>query len=218
MPNKLPTYERRTGDPHLQPATIDPEGIVTGYPIVFNQRTRIGDMFDEEIDAHALDAADLSDIVFAINHDDAMLPLARHRRGRRSTMDVTIDGHGLAIEARLDKENNVNSRALISAVERGDVEDMSFAFGVEIAGDEWSDLDKPIPFRRITKIRKVFEVSAVNVGAYPQTSINARSAAALENEKRALENARAAALENEKTARLALEKEKFKFLSEVNKK
>ena len=33
------------------------------------------------------------------------------------------------------------------------------------------------------KIRKVYEVSAVNDGAYPQTSINARSLSSLDNEK-----------------------------------
>ena len=56
------------------------EGIIEGYPIVFNQRTAIGDFFFEEIDSHALDNADLSDIKFMVNHDDGMIPLARHRQ------------------------------------------------------------------------------------------------------------------------------------------
>ena len=176
------------------------EGIIEGYPIVFNQRTAIGDFFFEEIDSHALDNADLSDIKFMVNHDDGMIPLARHRRGKRSTMDINIDDAGLHITTRLDIEKNETARALCSAVDRGDIEDMSFAFGVEVSGDEWFDLDKPMPIRRITKISRVFEVSAVNDGAYPQTSIYARSPATLDNDKKTLDSVLAVALENEKRA------------------
>lgn len=175
------------------------EGIIEGYPIVFNQRTAIGDFFFEEIDSHALDNADLSDIKFMVNHDDGMIPLARHRRGKRSTMDINIDDAGLHITTRLDIKKNETARALCSAVDRGDIEDMSFAFGVEVSGDEWFDLDKPMPIRRITKISRVFEVSAVNDGAYAQTSIYARSAT-LDNDKKTLDSVLAVALENEKRA------------------
>ena len=86
---------------------------------------------------------------------------------------------------------------------------------IMVSGEEWFDLDKPIPTRRITKISKVFEVSAVNDGAYPQTEIYARSAS-LDNAKNALDNARAVALDNEKRAKaqasLSLEKQKFLYL------
>lgn len=199
-----------------QPVTIKPlEGIVEGYPIVFNARTNIGNWFFEEIDPHALDEADLSDIKFLVNHDNRMIPIARHRRGKRSTMEVNIDINGMPITATLDIENNVNSKMLCSAVERGDLEDMSFAFGIEVAGDEWSDLDKDMPVRRITKISKVYEISAVNDGAYPQTSISARSAS-LDNAKTMLDNIRAQTLDNEKPNDIDLinlEKEKFIFLN-----
>lgn len=215
---------RRSVPNDTQPVNIKPvEGIIEGYPIVFNQITPIGDLFFEEIDEHALDGADLSDIKFLVNHNDDMIPLARHRRGKRSTMDISIDEHGLSILAKLDIENNSTSKAVCSAVERGDIEDMSFAFGIEVTGEEWSDLDKNMPHRRITKIGKVFEVSAVNDGAYPQTSISARSAS-LDNEKKALDNARAVALENENRAAkekaqaaLMLEKQKFLFMEELRK-
>ena len=96
---------------------------------------------------------------------------------------------------------------------------MSFAFGIMVSGEDWRDLDKDMPTRRITKISKVCEVSAVNDGAYPQTSINARSLASLDNDKIALDNAKAAALDNEQRRRDAdsqaafnLAKEKFLFL------
>lgn len=204
----------------MQSPTVEPtKGIIEGYPIVFNERTAIDDYFFEEIDPHALDEADLSDVKFMVNHNDGMIPLARHRRGKRSTMDIAIDERGMRIQTTLDVENNSTARELCSAVQRGDIEDMSFAFGIMVSGEDWRDLDKDMPTRRITKISKVCEVSAVNDGAYPQTSINARSLASLDNDKIALDNAKAAALDNEQRRRDAdsqaafnLAKEKFLFL------
>ena len=143
--------------------------------------------------------------------------------GKRSTMDVEIKPDGLHVRTTLDIENNATARELCSAVTRGDIEDMSFAFGVLVSGYEWRDLDTDMPTRRITKISKVFEVSAVNDGAYPQTSIYARSPASLDNDKIALANAKAAALENEQrrqadesqaAAKLELAKQKFLFVEE----
>ena len=48
-------------------AAIDPlKGVIEGCPIVFDKRTAIGDLFYEEIDPHALDDADISDVKFMI--------------------------------------------------------------------------------------------------------------------------------------------------------
>lgn len=209
---------RRNAPEGLQPVKIEPlKGVIDGYPIVFNARTAIGSYFHEEIDPHALDGANLDDVKLLVNHNDGMIPLARHRRGKRSTMDIEIDNTGLHITSNLDIENNTTARELCSAVERGDIEDMSFAFGIEVTGEEWSDLDKEMPVRRITKISRVFEVSAVNDGAYPQTSIYARSALS-DCDKNALEHARAAASEDEcragKQEALRLEIQKFIFMEE----
>lgn len=208
-----PSIERRSGEPLNFDAN---ESVIEGYAIVFEKRTAIGDYFYEEIAADALKNADLTDIKLLINHDNGSLPIARHRRGKRSTMDVEVDEKGLHIRATLDK-NNVNAAMAYSAVEREDVVDMSFAMC--IVGEEWRDLDKPMPLRRITEISFVPEVSIVNDGAYSQTEIYARGGT-LENEKRVLANARAVALENEKRAAekaraaLRLEIEKYLFLEE----
>lgn len=213
-PNIEYRFQKRNADIHPE------EGIIEGYAIVFNQRTAIGNYFYEEIDPHALDNADLSDVKFLINHIDWMIPVARHRRGKRSTMDITIDEIGLFIKAFVDKEKNDDARKLCSAIERGDIEDMSFCFGIEIedGGDEWFDIDAEMPIRRIKKIRKVYEVSAVNDGAYPQTSISARSLSSLDNEKMMVANIKAKALDNENrskdTEKLDFEKRKLKFKEE----
>ena len=109
-------------------------------------------------------------------------------------MRLKIDNTGLFIEADLDVENNQESRQLCSSIERGDITGMSFMF--RIKEQKWENLDTPNPTRRILKISKVYEVSAVNTPAYEKTDINARDKEALDNAKLALDNARSQELDN----------------------
>lgn len=163
--------------------------IITGRPIVYNSLTNIGDMFYETIDKGALNATDLTDVRFLVNHNMDMIPLARSRRNNgNSTMKLTPDLEGLSIEVNVDTENNADARSLYSAVKRGDITGMSFAFSVE--DEAWEALDTEMPTRHITSIASVVEVSAVTFPAYEATEINARSTEALESAKATLENAR----------------------------
>jgi len=107
-----------------------------------------------------------------------------------------LDEIGLSIEAELDTENNMEARQVYSSVDRGDITGMSFCF--RVAEDQWDGLDTDMPTRHILKIAKVFEVSAVNCPAYDTTDINARDRQALDNAKRALDNARSEELDNSK--------------------
>lgn len=160
----------------------DKRGHITGRPIAFGQVTRIesywGEAFDEVIDRGALDEADLSDVCLFVNHDTGKIPLARSRNGS-GTLGLTVDDLGMAIDTTLDIDNNSESKALYSAVQRGDISGMSFMF--RIKDQEWKNLDSDIPTRIIKKISIVHEVSAVNFPAYPQTSIDARSSAETES-------------------------------------
>ena len=121
-----------------------------------------------------------------------MIPLARSRRNNgKSTMQMSVDAEGLLLNyVLLDTENNADARALYSAVQRGDLSGMSFMFRVD--GEAWDDLESDHPTRRITKISKVYEVSAVTFPAYDDTTISARNQEALENARSALERARGA--------------------------
>lgn len=104
-------------------------------------------------------------------------------------MQMTVEADGLHIRVDLDTEGNTESRSLYSAIKRGDITGMSFAFRVET--DSWEDLDTEYPKRTITGISKVFEVSAVTWPAYDQTSLEARSNAnALDSAASVLESAR----------------------------
>ena len=182
---------------------------LTGQPIVYNERTNLG-WYDEIIADGALSETDLRDVRFLVNHNTDMIPLARSRNNNaNSTMQMeVIEGKGMSIRVDLDTENNADARSLYSAVERGDITGMSFMFNVD--GDKWEGLDSDHPTRTISKIEKVFEVSAVTFPAYEATSIQARGLSdALESAKTSLESAKA---EAEATRR---KKQLIKLLTEV---
>lgn len=180
------------------------EKIIEGHPAVYNQKTQIGCWFYEVIERGAFDGADMTDVPLLVNHDMKQLPVARSRRNNgNSTMQLSLDNKGLAIRATLDVDNNAEAKRLYSAVSRGDVNGMSFAFRVD--KEEWEDLDSDMPTRRIKEISKVFEVSAVIWPAYTDTDIHARAGSGeLDSAQRALENARTKA-SLEKEARQSLE-------------
>lgn len=166
---------------------------ISGRAIVYNAVTDIGGMYNEIIMPGALDETDLRDVRLLVNHDFSMIPLARSRNNTaNSTMQLMPDNEGMMIRADLDTERNADANALYSACERGDISGMSFAFIV--GADAWEDLDTEKPTRRITKIDRVLEVSAVTWPAYEQTTISAaRDAQALESARAALESAKASA-------------------------
>ena len=182
--------------------------MLTGVPIVFNARTDLG-WYDEIIEAGALDGTDLRDVRFLVNHNTDMIPLARSRNNNEnSTMQMTVGEDGMTIRVDLDTENNADARSLYSAVSRGDISGMSFMFTVD--GDSWDDMESDHPTRRIRKIDRVFEVSAVTFPAYAQTSIQARGLSeTLESAKESLESARAASRAIER------QKQKIRILTEV---
>lgn len=208
-------FEQRAYTFEIRAEERDGEGIITGRPIVYNQRTDIGGWFEEVIDSGALDGADLTDVRFLVNHDTRKIPLARSRRNNgNSTMQFSIDPEGMLLDwVKLDIKNNPEAAALYSAVSRSDITGMSFMFSVK--GEKWDNLDTDYPTRHITEIGKVVEVSAVTFPAYEATTINARGKEALESARTALESARSAeAAKVETEARdslLELEKAKFYF-------
>lgn len=193
--------------------------IIIGRPIVYSSRTDISGVFEEVIEPGALNRTDLSDVRFLVNHDTSKIPLARSRRNNgNSTMLLTVDEQGMGIRVELDTENNSESRALYSAVQRGDISGMSFMFSV---GDqEWDRLDTDYPIRHIRQISSVVEVSAVTFPAYEATEIYARSKEALESARSALENARQQRAKEVETSSehadsLLLLKEQTKLLSMI---
>ena len=144
--------------------------ILNGRPVIYDQPTKIKDVFGEYtevIRAGALDGADLSDIRLLYNHDTSKVPLARTPK----TMRFNVDQAGLTMTADLPETEE--GKSVYTAVKRGDLSGMSFAFKVPEGG---STFDAKTNTRQITKIEKVYEFSIVPFPAYPQTSIEARAA------------------------------------------
>lgn len=206
--------ERRCfGLRELRTADSDTEKIIEGHAAVFDQKTNVDNLFWEVIDHNAFaDVDSLRDVALFINHDIFKLPIARSRRNNgNSSMTLAVDDVGLAFRARLDVDNNPDAKALYSAVERGDISGMSFAF--DVADDDWTELDSDMPTRRVKKIAQVFEISACNFPAYEQTDIYTRAAVqSLTNARNALDNARAKSLAVDKLRRIAVLRLKNRIL------
>lgn len=187
LPAKSEPVKRSFGVADLR--AVDDGNYIEGHPAVYDQKTSIGNWFYEVIERGAFDETDFDDVLFSANHGLRKIPLARSRRNNgNSTMQLRVDDRGLYIRASLDVENNTEARALHSSVKREDIDGMSFIFFVD--EEKWEGLDTEMPTRRIQKISKVLEVSAVNFPAYTGTDINARDQSVLDNAAKALENAR----------------------------
>ena len=189
LPNKEQPVKRNFGLMDLRAVDDDQSNYIEGHPAIYDQMTNIGGWFNEVIERGAFDNCDFDDVLFSVNHDLRKIPLARSRRNNgNSTMQLQTNEQGLHIRANLDVENNSEAKSLHSAVKRQDIDGMSFIFYVD--EEKWEDLESEMPTRRIQKISKVIEVSAVNFPAYSGTDINARDKSVLDNAAKALENAR----------------------------
>lgn len=143
---------------------------VEGWPIVYDQSAKINDPaggYIEIIRAGALDEADLTDARLLYNHDLSKVPLARTPK----TMQLIRDPAGLRMVA--DLPDTAEARSVYTAVQRGDLSGMSFAFKIPEGGDKYNAKTKT---REISKISKIYEVSIVPFPAYQQTSVEARRA------------------------------------------
>ena len=190
---------QRSYTAQLRAAGADTEAtghIVEGLAAVYEQETVIHDLagdFVEIIRKGAFDSTDFSDVRLFVNHDFNGIALARSRRNNKSdkpnTMQLTVDDTGVHIRADLDTDRNEQASALYSAIERGDMDGMSFCFYVPEDGQTWSKREDGKVLREITRVGCVIEVSAVNFPAYGGTNIDSRS---LDSDRRALESARAA--------------------------
>jgi len=182
MEKKIQT---RFYDVNLETREAEETGTITGRPIVYNQVTDLG-YFDEMIMDGALDNTDLTDVRLCLNHDTSYVYARSRRNNPRSTMRLNPNAFGLDIEADLNIKSSPKAQDFFSAIQRGDIDKMSFMFLID--EEEWENMDTDHPLRKIRSISKVYEVSAVTFPAYEQTEINARSKEELESYRSSLES------------------------------
>ena len=149
---------------------------VEGYATTFGTAYEMGRGYFERIDPHALDDADMSDIIFQLNHQGTVLARQRNR-----TLEVECDQHGIRVRA--DLGGSQAGRDLHESIKNGLIDRMSWGFTV--ADDGW-EYDAETRTSTITKVVKVYDVSAVSIPANDGTEIHARSYldGVIENERR----------------------------------
>lgn len=180
--------EYRLMEVRAAPDMSNDEMIVEGYAIRFNEPAVfdiLGTEYREIIAPTALDGADMRDVPFKYNHSDSVMIMARTRN---KTLELIRDTNGLFIRAKL--ADTTAGRDLYTLIKRGDIDKMSFAFTVDYENDG-EEYDRKTRTRTIKRIKKIWDVAAVDTPAYDTTSISARSFFELEREKerKALERA-----------------------------
>lgn len=150
----------------VPPSDEEQNYIVEGYATTFDAPYDFGrGGMKEQILRSALDGADMSDVIFQMNHEGS--PLARQRNG---SLTVDNDEHGMHVKAYLG--GSEAGRNLYEAIQNGLIDRMSWGFTID--DDGW-DYDESTHTSTISKVDKVFDVSAVSIPANEDTSIQARS-------------------------------------------
>ena len=148
--------------------------VVSGYASTFDEPYKLWEDESvevwEKVDRSAFDETDMSDVIMQYDHAGRVFA-----RIRNNTLTVSPDEKGLFISA--DLSGTDIGRSLYQEIAGGYTDRMSFGFTVdedirEIVNDRTSG--KSIVTRTITKVGKLYDVSAVSLPANPGTSISAR--------------------------------------------
>lgn len=146
---------------------IDSDYYIEGYATTFDKPYQLyeydGIKYYEVIDRNALAEADLSDVIMQYDHQGKVLA-----RLSNKTLGIEPDEKGLFIFADLSKSQA--AKYMYEEINNELVTKMSWAFTVQ--EDKY---DRDTRTRTITKIKKIYDVSAVSIPANSDTNISARS-------------------------------------------
>lgn len=154
---------------------------LVGIASVTDQPYEMYDMFGpyDEIIEHGAFTETLAndpDVAFLLNHRGMTMARTRAKEGSERTLTLRMVTEGLESDAWLNpKRQDVTD--LITAIDDGNIDQMSFAFMLEEGW--WSDDFTTFKISKLDINRG--DVSAVNYGANPYTSIAARSREILED-------------------------------------
>lgn len=148
--------------------------IVEGYATTFNQPYMLYDGGDyrvmEQIAPTAFSQCDMTDVIMQYDHEGRVFA-----RNRNNTLALSIDATGLKMTADLGGTDI--GRQLYQEIKGGYTDKMSFGFVVaEDQRTSTMDYNTGVEtvLRTITKIKKLYDVSAVSIPANDMTSISAR--------------------------------------------
>lgn len=146
---------------------------VEGYATVFDQEYLLYSLGDYEVresfDRASFNGTDMADTIMQYDHEGRVF--ARVSNG---TLEVYPDEHGLKIRANLGGTDIGNQ--LYQEIKGGYTTKMSIGFTVKSEERMEERLeDKVIIHRKITGVKKLYDVSAVSLPANDATEISARS-------------------------------------------
>ena len=155
----------------------EPSYLVEGYASTFETYDlwETGDeIVRERIEPDAFNDADMSDVVFLLDHTGRV-----YARTKNDTVKLSVDDHGLFTQTDLSKTSA--SRAVYEDIEAGNYSQMSFAFTVsDDRIEETKENDKTVYTRVIERIKKLYDISAVGFPANPTTDIGVATRAAID--------------------------------------
>ena len=156
--------------------TQSKDRVVEGYAVVFNSLSEDLGGFREIIRPSAItqDLINRSDIIANVNHNSEDYMMARLRKGK-GNIDLTLDEHGLKF--RYTIPDTVKGDELWSHIERGEITQCSFAFGIDYSDPaaEKYHVDKDgVTIREIFSISALYDIAAVLTPAYENTEIYTR--------------------------------------------
>ena len=150
----------------------DEKMLVSGYASTFEEPYKLFDgegwEYWEVVDRGAFDETDMSDVIMQYDHRGRVFA-----RTRNNTLEVNPDDEGLFIQA--DLGGTEIGRELYEEIRGGYTDRMSFGFTVdgELEEREKDENGFVIFTRHITKVGKLYDVSAVSIPANDGTSIGA---------------------------------------------
>ena len=149
--------------------------VLEGYALVYEYRYDIaggpeaGGFTEVIARGAAAKSAGEADVRLLVNHDG--VPLARSKGGE-GTLTLSSDDVGLKVRAELDPANPT-VQELRSAMGRGDLDQMSFAFKIP-KGENRQEWSSDYSLRTIREVQ-LFDVSVVTYPANPATVAKLRS-------------------------------------------
>ena len=145
----------------------DGEAFIEGYFSVFDSPYQLWEGATEIIKPGAFTECISQDVRALINHDSTLV-LGRTRAG---TLTLKEDNRGLWGSIKINRDD-VDAMNLYARVQRGDVDQCSFGFGIE--RETFVDLGNGDVRWEIEKVNPLYEVSVCTFPAYEETGVAAR--------------------------------------------
>lgn len=164
--------------------------IIRGVPAVFEKETLLASFKDwdgntveiyEQVSRDAFDNADMTDVIFNYNHGGRVFA-----RTRNNSLELGVNkAVGLEMETEL-WDDDEGHRQLYRDIKRENIDKMSYAYipgKIEQRKVVDEDENKVEYHWTLLEVKRVLDVSAVDIPAYDATEISARSRFEAESQK-----------------------------------